>query len=131
MIAIRRAVIDALIRHAREALPNECCGLLIGTGERIDEAVPARNLKESPTAYLVDPERHFEVLRRTRREGTSIVGAYHSHTRSAAVPSPRDLGESHDPDLVHVIVSLEREPADVRAYYLTAGAWREVVLMAM
>lgn len=121
-------VLDAIVRHAREAAPNECCGLLLGTEGGIEEAVRTKNARESPSAYQVDPADHFASLRRARSEGRQIVGAYHSHTHTAAVPSPRDLAESHDESLVHVIVSLAEPEPRLAAFRLTSSGPEEVPL---
>ena len=37
-LALRRDVVDLMLAHARRALPNECCGLLIGDADVIDRA---------------------------------------------------------------------------------------------
>lgn len=123
-----RRVIDEIIRHAREALPNECCGLLLGTGSDIDEAVRTPNLRASPSAYLIDPAAHFATLRRVRTEGRQILGAYHSHTHSAPAPSASDVRESHYPEFVHVIVSLRDSVPEVRAYGIGGGGYEERAL---
>ncbi len=122
MIRIRTAVLDTMISHAREDVPLECCGLLLGAGNLVDECVRTRNARASETAYLVDPTEHFAAVRRARRDGRAILGAYHSHPRSPAVPSPTDLAEAHDADLLYVIVSLaEIGSPDVRGYRLEDG----------
>jgi Predicted metal-dependent protease of the PAD1/JAB1 superfamily len=119
---IRAAVLDAVIDHARQDAPLECCGLLLGTGELIDECVRTRNVRESETTYLIDPSEHFATVRRARREGRAILGAYHSHLKSPAVPSPTDLTEAHYTELLYLIVSLADAGApDVRGYRLAAG----------
>jgi proteasome lid subunit RPN8/RPN11 len=126
---IRQDVLDAMIAHARAEAPLECCGLLASDGGVVDECIRARNAKRSDTEYLVDPQDHFAALRRARASGRRIVGAYHSHPRSAALPSPKDLREAHDAELVYVIVSLEDPLAPgVRAFRIRDGAWRELTL---
>ena len=127
-VVFAREALDAVLRHARQDLPDECCGLLVGTSERIERAVPARNLRRSPTRYLVDPEDHFAVLREVRATGRVVRGAYHSHPRGPDTPSPTDISESHDPSLLHVIVSLRDEQPGVRAYYLADGGYTAVDL---
>jgi proteasome lid subunit RPN8/RPN11 len=125
-ITIAARVIDEVIAHAREDAPLECCGLLVAGGGAIDEAVRTRNAKASRTAYLVDPEDHFAAIKRARQAGRRIAGAYHSHPRSPAVPSPADLREAHDPDLVYLIVSLADPLApSVRAFAIRDGQYRE------
>ena len=129
---VRSAALDAIVDHARRDAPNECCGLLIGSERCIDEAVPARNARSSPTRYEIDPSDHFTVIRRVRREGRAIVGAYHSHIVAPAVPSPTDVAEAYDQQLLHVIVSL-RNPsgAEVRAYRIAKGNFCEVPLVTV
>ena len=127
---LRRTAHDAIVAHARAALPLECCGLLVGTADTVEEAVPARNLKASATRYEVDPADHFALIRRVRHEGRAIVGAYHSHPSTAAAPSQTDIAEAHDDELMHVIVSLRDQPrTEVRAYRIAAGLVREVPLV--
>jgi proteasome lid subunit RPN8/RPN11 len=114
-------VLDQIVAHAHEDAPDECCGLLVGTADRIDEAVRTANLERSPNRYQVDPAAHFALIRRLRGTDRSIVGAYHSHPRSAAAPSPSDIGEAYDPELVYVIVSLASVEPEVRAWRIRAG----------
>ncbi len=128
-IDVAPGVFDAIVAHARAGAPNECCGLLIGVEGRIVESVPARNLLASPSRYLIDPGQHFDVLRHARREGLAVVGAYHSHVRTGAEPSERDIAEAHDPGLLYVIVSLlNPERPQIRGYRIREGRAVEVVL---
>lgn len=130
-IEIAPAVLEAIVTHARADLPNECCGLLIGTSGRIEESVPARNVLASPIAYRLDPVQHFDALRRARAGGRAVIGAYHSHVRTAAEASERDIAEAHDPDLLYVIVSLrDTLRPEVRAYRIAGGKAAEVSLDA-
>jgi proteasome lid subunit RPN8/RPN11 len=116
-----------MIAHARREHPNECCGLLAGSGDLIDQCVPARNIRASATRYLIDPQDHFALIRRLRGTSRQILGAYHSHPSSPAVPSATDLAEAQYPDFVWVIVSLADPNApDVRAYRIDAGRFEEV-----
>ena len=125
-LTITRGVIDGLIAHARRQAPLECCGLLIGKGDVIDEHAPTRNLRSSEVAYEIDPREHIAIRKDARARGRVVLGAYHSHPRTAAVPSPTDIAEAHyDDDFLYVIVSLEKEPAIVRAYRLQHGLLKE------
>jgi [CysO sulfur-carrier protein]-S-L-cysteine hydrolase len=119
-------VLDQIVAHAREDAPDECCGLLVGTADRIDEAVRTASLERSPNRYQVDPAAHFALIRRLRGTDRAIVGAYHSHPRSAAAPSPSDIGEAYDPELVYVIVSLANVEPEVRAWRIAEGIASEV-----
>jgi proteasome lid subunit RPN8/RPN11 len=105
MLELPQAARDAMFRHAHAALPDECCGLLIGIESVVARTVPARNLRSSPTRYLVDPVAHFAAIRAARREGLCVIGAYHSHPTSAPKPSAVDLREAHATGFLYVIVS--------------------------
>ena len=127
---MRRSVRDAVVAHAREDAPLECCGLLLGTPALVEEAVRAVNLRQSATAFLVDPADHFAAIRRARAEGRAIVGAYHSHPRSPAVPSRVDVREAQYDEFVYLIVSLADDRApDVRAYRLRAAQFVPATLV--
>jgi [CysO sulfur-carrier protein]-S-L-cysteine hydrolase len=115
-----------MVAHARADAPDECCGLLVGIADQIDEAVPTPSLERSPTRYQVDPAAHFALIRRLRGRDRAIVGAYHSHPHSAAEPSASDIGEAYDPELVYVIVSLGGAAPEVRAWRIREGVAVEV-----
>tara|TARA_B100001123_G_scaffold435397_1_gene563803 strand:+ start:4039 stop:4437 length:399 start_codon:yes stop_codon:yes gene_type:complete len=103
---INRSVVKGMLDHARHEAPNECCGFLLGGRAIIEEGVRARNLTPSPNRYQIDPRDHFAVIRRARIEGCSVVGTYHSHPNSVALPSAVDLKQVNYTDYLYVIVSL-------------------------
>ena len=126
---VRRSVLDAIVAQARDDAPLECCGLLIGSAERVEESYPVENVLRSPVAFQVDPAGHFAAIRKARQAGLAVVGAYHSHPRSPAAPSETDIREANDPGLLHVIVSLAEEEPEVRAYRIGADSVVEVTLL--
>ncbi|MPY87236.1 MAG: hypothetical protein GEU99_04880 [Luteitalea sp.] len=130
-LSVLRPVIEQITQHARTEWPNECCGLLIGTDDRIDEAVPARNLRLSPSRFLVDPRDHLVAVRRARASRRTVVGAYHSHPDTPPVPSPRDLRESTYPEFVYLICGPVRQqgPLPVRAWRLGREHFTELLLV--
>ena len=101
-----------------EERPNECCGLLIGTADIVEDAVRARNVRRSPTRFQVEPADHFAAIRRARAAGCEVIGAYHSHPNGPSGPSETDRVRLTDPSMFHVIVSLAHglftgKPADI------------------
>jgi proteasome lid subunit RPN8/RPN11 len=123
-LRITRDVIAVILDHARGCLPDECCGLLLGRGNRVGLAWPARNELASPTRYRVDPRDYLAAARYGRRHGLDVVGAYHSHPASPAVPSPTDLAESAGEDFVYLIagrLTSASGEGDVRAYRFAGG----------
>jgi proteasome lid subunit RPN8/RPN11 len=120
LMKISSRTIAEMKAHAQQEAPRECCGLLIGAGEEIARSIRARNLDTRPTRYLIDPQDHFAAIRGARAEGREVMGAYHSHPASEAVPSPTDVAEANSGrDFVYVIVSLVND--EVRAYRCQDG----------
>jgi len=127
---IHQSVIDSIIAHAREALPHECCGLLVGTQSRIDEAVRVTNLEAGPARYRVDPAEQIALNRRLRGSSRDVVGAYHSHPRSSATPSPSDVAEAFYPDFTYLIVSLlDPDRPECRGWRIRDGSAEEIELV--
>jgi proteasome lid subunit RPN8/RPN11 len=124
-VKITKSALDAVVAHAREALPGECCGLLIGTPARIDAAHPARNLETGATRFLIDPRDHFAAVHAARESKRFVIGVYHSHPNGPASPSPADLAEASYDDYLYLIVSLASEPPAVRLYRLEEGVFIE------
>ena len=120
---IQLHVLAGIASHARGEAPLECCGLLAGTDGLIDEYICTRNIKASEVAYQIDPGDHFAAVKRLRASGRAVLGAYHSHPRTAAVPSPTDLAEAHDTEILYLIVSLVGDWPDIRAYRLQDGTY--------
>jgi [CysO sulfur-carrier protein]-S-L-cysteine hydrolase len=119
-VKISQRLIDEIVAHAREDLPNECCGMLGGRDGEATSVVRVENAAASPLRYEMDPQGQFDALKEIEDGGAELVGIYHSHTRSAAYPSQTDVNEARMwPEQVYVIVSLENEEApDVKAYDL-------------
>ena len=125
-MTVTAAVIDAVVRHARAEAPNECCGILVGDGQAVEEAVRAGNIAERPlTRFLIQPKDHLDALRRARLQGRDVVGFYHSHPNSPASPSRTDIAEATYPGHLFLIVGLAVDPPDVRLYRFAAGNFLE------
>jgi len=125
-VTLPRAVRDAIVAHAREAAPAECCGMLVGSAGAVTAAVRARNLSDQPARFLIDPQDHIRARRDARDAGLDVIGFYHSHPHSAAEPSATDLAEASYPNHLYVIVGLAGEAADVRIYRFTGEVFEEV-----
>jgi proteasome lid subunit RPN8/RPN11 len=119
-VKISQDLIDEMIAHAREDLPNECCGMIGGRDGEATSVVRIENSAASPLRYEMDPQGQFDGLKEIEDGGDELIGIYHSHTRSAAYPSQTDVNQALAwPEQVYVIVSLEDEEApDVKAYDL-------------
>lgn len=119
-----RAVRAAIVRHARREAPNECCGFLVGSGRRVQFAMPLDNVDTRPRVrYRIDERRHIEVRRWLRQLAPplEIVGVYHSHPKSEAFPSATDIADAHYPEWIFAIVSLAKARPDVGLFRISRG----------
>jgi proteasome lid subunit RPN8/RPN11 len=112
-----------VLAHARADAPRECCGLLIGKGDRVAASVRARNLADGTTRFQIDPRDHIDALRSARARQLDVIGFYHSHPRSQAYPSETDVAESGYAEAMHLIagVGAEGEP-QVRLFVIGTGS---------
>jgi len=108
---------DAILATCIRALPNEGCGLLLGTSDGVvREIAPSRNVADSAKVYEIDPGVLLRAYRRADEEKIEVLGVFHSHTHSEAYPSPTDVRQAPDPSWHYVIVSLRDTPADLCSY---------------
>jgi proteasome lid subunit RPN8/RPN11 len=117
-IQIPQHIADAIIRQAREELPNEACGLLTGRDERVEKHYPMANIDRSPEHFSFDPQEQFHVLKSARADGQKIIANYHSHPASPARPSKEDIRLAYDPNVVYIIASLAAEKPDIKAFHI-------------
>jgi proteasome lid subunit RPN8/RPN11 len=117
---IAQSLIDEMVAHAREDLPNECCGLIGGRDGEATAVIRVANSAASPLRYEMDPQEQYNALKAIEDEGGELLAIYHSHTKSAAYPSQTDVNQAVMwPEQVYVIVSLQDADApDVKAYLL-------------
>jgi proteasome lid subunit RPN8/RPN11 len=121
----------SIVAHARRASPEECCGLLLGNGDRIVDATPVPNTARDPVRqYLIDPQSHFAAIRDARRRALSVIGVYHSHPQSSSTPSPTDRAEGFG-QFVFLIVGLGAEPPEVAAWTWTDGNFTALPLVRL
>lgn len=90
-LEVTSGAIATLLAEAARAAPNECCGLLLGAGKRIDAVSPAANIAEDPARrFEIDPVALLAAHKSARAGGPELVGYYHSHPDGHPVPSATD-----------------------------------------
>jgi len=133
-LAIPATVAAELLAHARAELPNEACGLLSGSlaDGRATAFHPTRNAEASPLRYSVHPDDLVRITFAIEDAGEDLVAIFHSHTRSAAVPSATDRRAAMYPDPFYLLASLADADAlperALRAWRIVADEAIEVSL---
>ena len=104
-IGIPARILNELCEHAREAEPEECCGLVLSDGglrygravrcrnemTRRHEEDPAEFPRDSRSAYYMSMRDVLEVSREAERSGEHVTAVYHSHVGAGAYLSKDDL----------------------------------------
>jgi proteasome lid subunit RPN8/RPN11 len=130
-VILTRAQFDQIIAHAREASPEECCGLIGGLIEGKAQTIyRTRNIANDPlTTYEAAPEDLFASQRAMRECGEQLLAIYHSHPRSAdPQPSATDVRLAYYPSAVYLIVGLGAAEPSLRAFRIDEreGQWEPV-----
>lgn len=116
---------ERMVAHCLDGLPLEACGLLAGRGEHVYEVYPAVNAAQSAHVYTVEPKDLLRADHAAEAAGLSLIGVWHSHTHTAAYPSPTDIDQAPDPDWHYVLVSLSDAEPVVRSYRIVDGGAEE------
>lgn len=118
MITIAEKQLAEIREHGVRDYPYECCGLLLGHFEAdrklVTETYPISNAREESAKrnrFLITPEELMKGERYARQHDLEVVGFYHSHPDSPAVPSQYDL-EHAWPTYSYIIVSTSADRAD-------------------
>ena len=98
---------DAMVQHALEEDPNECCGILAGAGGIVLQHYRITNTEKSPYRYSMDGLEVHHVEMEVEENGWEFLAFYHSHTHSPAYPSNTDVRLAANwPDPYYLIISL-------------------------
>jgi proteasome lid subunit RPN8/RPN11 len=114
---------DAMVQHALEDDPNECCGILSGRDGAVTKHYRIANTEASPYRYNMDPKELLHALQDTESLGWEFIAFYHSHTHSEAYPSATDVRLAENwPDPFYILVSLaDKQNPVVRAFRIADG----------
>ncbi len=125
---IPRTLFDELIAHARADAPNECCGMIASRNGEAVAVHRAKNAAASPLRYVIDGREQYAIQTAIEDDGLELGAIYHSHTRSAPLPSQTDINLAFYPDALYVIVGLAGAEPEVRAWRIVDGIVTEATL---
>ncbi len=105
-LEVTSGTIATLHEEATRAYPHECCGLLLGQGNRIERAVPAANVHPDPAWHFeIDPAALIAAHRAARSGGPQVLGYYHSHPNGRAEPSGEDIAMAERAGRIWAIIA--------------------------
>ena len=126
---IARELLDEMVAHAREESPNECCGMVAAVDGRAVAVHRATNTAHSSLRYEMDGREQYRLQTAIEDAGQDLGAIYHSHTRSAPLPSQTDINLAFYPESLYVIVGLKSEEPEVRAWRIVDGRVSEAELV--
>lgn len=110
MLVLASHVYDGILAHAREASPQEACGLLAGSRDEHAIATAmhrATNIAPNPErTYEIDAEEQYRLMGEIDAAGQSVVGFYHSHPAGPHGPSTTDHARATLDGYHYLIASL-------------------------
>ncbi len=138
LLRLAKGIVEEMARHACEAFPEECCGLILaGEGgetlrrctniqNRLHAEDPATHPRDARTAYYIDPLELLQIHNEADRRGWGIKALYHSHPDHEAYFSAEDRAKAVAPwgepwygDAAYVVVSV----SDRQVRRMKAFAW--------
>lgn len=84
-ISLTAGQIEELVGIAKDVLPNESCGLLLGENDAVAEILPMRNVDESPLTFSIESTELVDAYNLAESKGLQVIAIFHSHP---AQPSP-------------------------------------------
>jgi [CysO sulfur-carrier protein]-S-L-cysteine hydrolase len=127
---IARALAEEIVQHAREDLPNECCGIVSTRDGEAVQVYRATNAVASPLRFEIDPRDLIRIHTDIERSENEMGSMYHSHVQSPAYPSQTDVNFAQNwPGVVWLIVSLaDPDAPDLRGFHISGADIEEVSL---
>ncbi|TMC24266.1 MAG: M67 family metallopeptidase [Chloroflexi bacterium] len=95
-----------MVAHVAAAYPNEACGLLASKDGQVVKNYPTANVAEHPDDFSeIDPEVLLHISFDIDEYDGEMFSYYHSHPKSEAYPSPRDIEWAKRNKLYYIIFS--------------------------
>jgi len=126
IVILSETIVNSLHREALRQAPDEACGLLLG--EKKDETIVVSKfiysknvtVNDPRLTFEIDPQIHFRCQKEARAGAPAIIGVWHSHPSSAAVPSKTDVECSVEGGWVWLITGKQDSSWNTAAF-LTAN----------
>jgi proteasome lid subunit RPN8/RPN11 len=123
---------DILVSHAKKCAPSESCALLFGKDDSntiiVSEVFLADNAEDSPVNFTIANEELLKGYKLAEAKKLDVIGIFHSHPHSDAIPSSTDRKFMQVNPVVWVIFS--NKTGELRAYVLESEIVSVEVKMA-
>jgi len=120
-LRISQKNIDLILAEMESNKPYEACGVLIGTingtTAHVEKALSVTNVRRTRRSFELDPQQFYDAWNDSEKNGKEIVGVFHTHPVSSAVPSLWDRETMQNVPGVWVIAGAD----GMRAYVWENG----------
>jgi len=111
---------DKLVTHAISEQPSESCAMLfgkkVGDNWNVKEVFLTQNIDGSQTNFTISPEELLKGYQIAEKNQLEVVGVFHSHPNSDAIPSSTDKKFMQNNPVPWIIFSGVNN--DLKAYLL-------------
>jgi len=111
---------DKLVTHAISEQPSESCAMLfgkkVGDNWNVKEVFLTQNIDDSQTNFTISPEELLKGYQIAEKNQLEVVGIFHSHPNSVAIPSNTDKKFMQNNPVPWIIFSGVNN--DLKAYLL-------------
>ena len=117
MIKIEKQLIDRIKKNGEKTYNAECCGAMLGKSNDgtydISELLEFNNERSynRERRYLISPKQYMQSEKIAAEKKLDLLGFYHSHPDSPAVPSQFDADHAF-PNFIYMIVSVQKGKAE-------------------
>ena len=94
-----------LSEYSENQKPNESCALLFGKDNQVSDLFLTENIEKSPVEFTLSPEQTLKMYEKEKEMDLQIIGIFHSHPNSQAIPSSTDKKFMENNQYVWVIYS--------------------------
>ena len=113
---------DKLVTHAISEQPSESCAMLfgkkVGDNWNVKEVFLTQNIDDSQTNFTISPEELLKGYQIAEKNQLEVVGIFHSHPNSDAIPSNTDKKFMQNNPVPWIIFSGVNN--DLKAYLLNS-----------
>ncbi len=111
VVQIPRGMYAEMVAHVTAGYPDEACGLLASKDGRVVKNYPTANAAEHPDDFSEIPSQDLlRIAYEIDDYDGEMFAYYHSHPRSEAYPSARDIEWARRNQLYYIIFSLQYHP---------------------
>ena len=121
VVRVPREMYEEMVTHVAAGYPNEACGLLASKDGQVVKNYPTANAAEHPDDFSeISPEDLLRIAYDIDEYDGEMYSYYHSHPKSEAYPSRRDIEWAKRNKMFYIIFShrLYPERPYARVYFI-------------